>query len=188
MSDPGFGVARQPLHVRTINLEGFEREDGLFEIEARLTDVKARDYLIATGLRRAGAPIHDMWVKVAVTAAFEIVAVDVRAEAVPYVGACETIAPAYDRLVGLNLVRGFRQAVRELFGEVRGCSHISELLLSLPTAAIQTLATLRRDTDDRAGKPFQLDRCHALDTQSETVRTYYPRWYRTGNGTDDQER
>lgn len=86
MSDPGFGVARQPLHVRTINLEGFEREDGLFEIEARLTDVKARDYLIATGLRRAGAPIHDMWVKVAVTAAFEIVAVDVRAEAVPYVG------------------------------------------------------------------------------------------------------
>jgi hypothetical protein len=28
--------------------------------------------------------------------------------------------------------------------------------------------------------PFQLDRCHALETTSETVRRYYPRWYRGG--------
>jgi hypothetical protein len=27
-------------------------------------------------------------------------------------------------------------------------------------------------------RPFQLDRCHALETTTDTVRRYYPRWYR----------
>jgi len=75
-------------------------------------------------------------------------------------------------------VRGFRRTVNEMFGETLGCSHMTEMLQSLPTAAIQTVATFRRDTDDSAGKPPQLDHCHALDTASETVRRYYPKWYR----------
>jgi hypothetical protein len=47
-----------------------------------------------------------------------------------------------------------------MFADVRGCSHLTELLFSLPTAAIQTFATFRRDNEDE-GKTFQLDRCHA---------------------------
>ena len=67
--------------------------------------------------------------------------------------------------------------LHDAMGHVRGCTHITDMLGSLPTAAIQTFAGLQReDTGD--GKPFQLDRCHALETTSETVRKYYPRWYR----------
>ena len=97
---------------------------------------------------------------------------------VPYPGGCDTIGPAYRQLIGLNLVRGFRRTVGEMFADVRGCSHLTELLLSLPTAAIQTFATFRRDNEDDGEKPFQLDRCHALETTSDTVMLYYPRWYR----------
>jgi len=46
---------------------------------------------------------------------------------------------------------------------------------------IATLAGERRDADDTEstqGKPFQLDRCHALDTHGEGVRRYCPGWYR----------
>ena len=52
------------------------------------------------------------------------------------------------------------------------------MLGSLPTAAVQTFAGLERARTRATGKPFQLDRCHALETTSETVRRYYPRWYR----------
>jgi len=62
-------------------------------------------------------------------------------------------------------------------GGVRGCSHITELLAQAPTAAVQTFAGLRREVQGDA-KPFQLDRCHALETSSDTVRRYYARWYR----------
>jgi hypothetical protein len=66
---------------------------------------------------------------------------------------------------------------------VRGCSHITELLGALPTAAFQTMASLQRDNgvmdwDERVTKrPAQLDKCHALEISSETVRLFYPRWY-----------
>ena len=48
----------------------------------------------------------------------------------------------------------------------------------MPTAAMQTFATLVKDSDPEGDKPYQLNRCHALETSTETVRRYYPKWYR----------
>lgn len=177
---PQPACARQRVHTRRIEIEGFRRDDGLFELEASLTDVKDLDYPIASGLRPAGEPVHLMRVRLTLDRDFVIVDAAACSDRVPYPGDCDTIGPAYRKLVGLNLVRGFRKTVGEMFADVRGCSHLTELLTVLPTAAIQTFATFRRDTEDEAGgeKPFQLDRCHALDTSSEAVRRYYPKWYR----------
>lgn len=128
--------------------------------------------------------MHDLRVRISIDRDMNIVAAQASSDAVPYPGGCDTIAPVYRRFVdlksvGLNLARGFRRRVGEMFDGVRGCSHLTELLFSLPTAAIQTFASEVREVDDRNGKPFQLDRCHALETHSETVRRYYPRWYRS---------
>ncbi|HJV25377.1 MAG TPA: DUF2889 domain-containing protein [Aromatoleum sp.] len=170
--------ARQKVHVRQISVEGYRREDGMLELDACLTDTKEIDYPLASGVRKAGDPVHQMRVRVTLDADFTIVDAEACSDWVPYVGGCDTIGPDYQRLVGLNLVRGFRRIVGEMFADVRGCSHLTELLSSLPTAAIQTFATFRRDNEDSAEKPFQLDRCHALDCSGETVRLYYPKWYR----------
>ena len=69
--------------------------------------------------------------------------------------------------------------VHDDMGGVRGCTHVTELLGSLPTAAVQTFAGLQRE-DEGDHKPFQLDHCHALESTTDTVRRYYPRWYRGG--------
>ena len=52
---------RKHLHTRTIKCEGYERDDGLFDIEAQIVDQKtyAVDEPIR-GPRPAGAPVHDM--------------------------------------------------------------------------------------------------------------------------------
>ena len=169
---------RRRAHTRRIEIEGYLREDGLFELDASLSDVKDLDYPLASGLRPAGVPVHFMRVRVTLDQAFNIVDAVACSDGVPYPGQCDTIGPAYKKLIGLNLVRGFRRTVGEMFADVRGCTHITELLLSLPTAAIQTFATFRRDNEDSPEKPFQLDRCHALESSAEAVRVYYPRWYR----------
>lgn len=173
---------RRRVHARRIEVEGFVREDGLYELDASLSDVKDVDYPLASGLRPAGVPVHLMRVRVTLDAAFNIVDASACSDGVPYPGLCDTIGPAYRKLIGLNLVRGFRRTVGEMFADVRGCTHMSELLLSLPTAAIQTFATFRRENEDTDEKPFQLDRCHALETSAPTVRQYYPRWYRRPAG------
>jgi hypothetical protein len=176
-------VGRRAVHRRRVEIEAFLREDQLLELDACLIDTKQEDYLLASGVRRAGDPVHGLYLRMTLDANCQILAVEAVSDWVPYPGACDTIGPAYQQLVGLNLLKGFRRAASELFAETQGCTHLTELLLALPTAAIQALATFRRDTDDSEGKPFQLDRCHALDTRGIAVRAYYPRWFRGGDAS-----
>ncbi len=171
-------VERVRIHQRRINIDGYKRTDGLWEVEATLVDTKDQDYPLHTGLLKGGDAVHAMQVRVAFDARMTVVEASACTDAAPYPGACENIAPDYSRIVGLNLMQGFLKAVKAMFGGTHGCTHISELLMLLPTAAMQTLAGEVLDKDENGHKPYQLDRCHALATHSETVRRYYPRWYR----------
>jgi hypothetical protein len=170
-------VSRERLHLRRVTYEGFQRSDGLYDIDAHIADIKDRDFALMTGVRAAGEPVHDMHIRVTIDRAFTIHAIEARTDQMPYPGACDRIGPAYAKLVGANLVRGFRKRLHDTMGGVHGCTHLTELLGYLPTAAVQTFAGLRRE-DDGVERPFQLDRCHALETTTDTVREYYPKWYR----------
>jgi hypothetical protein len=178
MSLPLTEVERELLHTRRVRYEGYKRADGLWDIEAHLTDIKNHDFHLRTGVRRAGQPVHSMWLRLTIDSEFNIVDAAASSDVVPYPGGCEAIAPAYRRLAGLNLIRHFRRGVKELFGGVRGCTHLTEMLGGMPTAAIQSFAGERKEEGDDGSKPFQLDQCHALETSTETVRRWYPKWYR----------
>ena len=178
MSLPVTEVERELVHTRRVRYEGYKRADGLWDIEGHLTDIKNHDYQLKTGVRRAGQPVHSMWVRLTIDRKLNIVDAVASTDAVPYPGGCETIAPAYRQLVGLSLARGFRKRVKDLLGGVRGCTHLTEMLAGMPTAAIQSFAGEMKEERDDGTKPFQLDQCHALQTTSETVKLWYPKWYR----------
>ncbi len=187
MSSPG----RRHVHTRSIRVEAFVRDDGLWDLEAELIDTKARDFPLATGIRRAGDPVHEMRLTVTIDAKLNVVGATASSAWVPYPGYCDTIGPDYAKLIGLNLGKDFRRELRERLGGARGCTHLTELAGVLPTAAIQSFAGEVYKTRDasQAGqateapgeperKPFQLDRCHALRTDGGAVKEFYPRWYR----------
>jgi hypothetical protein len=181
MALPPAAPDRQPRHGRRIDVQVFARPDGLWEVDATLTDTKARDWPLARGLLPAGTPLHEMLLRLVVDRDFEIVAAGAETRWMPYDGQCDTYGDAYQALVGLNLMRGFRRAVQERLGGVRGCTHITELTQLLPTAVVQAFAGEVLPVDGAAAgdePPFQLDRCHALRREGEVVRLHYPRWYR----------
>jgi hypothetical protein len=178
MSLPVPEVERELLHTRRIRYEGYRRADGLWDIEGHLTDIKNHDCALKTGVRRAGQPVHSMWLRLTIDRALNVVDAEASADAVPYPGGCEKIAPVYRQLIGLNLARQFRKKARELLGGVRGCTHLTEMLSGMPTAAIQSFAGEMKEEQDDGSRPFQLDQCHALETTTETVRKWYPKWYR----------
>jgi hypothetical protein len=169
---------RVRLHARQTHYDCFRRADGLFEIECRLTDVKDHDYDLLTGMRPAGVPVHDIWARLVIASDGTIRSIDVAFDGMPYPGTCDRICAAYGKLVGVSLLHGFRKALHDGMGGVQGCSHITEMLSHAPPAAIQMFAGLRREIEPDGAKPFQLDRCHALETTTENVRRYYPQWYR----------
>jgi Protein of unknown function (DUF2889) len=178
MSLPVTEVERELVHTRRIRYEGYKRADGLWDIEAHLTDIKNHDYHLKTGVRRAGQPVHSMWLRITIDGSLNIVDAVASSDAVPYPGGCEEIAAAYRKLVGLNLSLQFRKKAKELLGGTRGCTHLTEMLAGFPTAAIQSFAGEMKEEQDDGTRPFQLDQCHALETSGETVRIWYPKWYR----------
>lgn len=184
---PPSDVARQPMHTRTINVNSFAREDGLWDLEAELVDVKAYDFE-KTGERHhpAGEPIHHMHLRITIDSDFNITDAAAAYDAAPYDAQCSAISDDYKQLVGLNLIRKFRDVVRKRFARTAGCTHMTELSYVLPTVAVQTMANRRREEqqEDATVRPFQLDGCHALATTGLAVKQYYPRWYIDPQGSE----
>jgi hypothetical protein len=162
-----------------MHVETFRRDDGLFDLEARLTDVKTAPLDLLYGTRPAGEPIHDMLLRVTIDEAFTIVAVQTAMPSVALPGTCEAVSPRYAELVGLNLLRGFRKALHARLGRTAGCSHMSELATVLPTAALQSFGYLLGPTmpADSSTPPFFIGQCHAYARSGEVVRRHYPQWF-----------
>ncbi|WP_370662788.1 DUF2889 domain-containing protein [Massilia frigida] len=175
-------VPRALRHTRAIEIEAFARDDGLWDLDARITDVKVRDVTLASGVRSGGTYLHNLHLRITINRELTIVDAEAASDAVPYPGYCDTIAPAYKKLIGLSLMKGFRLGVKERLSGVLGCTHLNELAQILPTAAIQAYANDVIQTRDGAGhdplpdKPFQIDKCHALRAEGPAVAVYYPRW------------
>ena len=89
--------------------------------------------------------------------------------------------PVFASLVGLRIGPGWRKAVLERMGGVKGCTHLTKLLLGpLTTTAMQTMAGARARRQQPTGDgrpPPILDTCHALARTSEVVREYWPEWH-----------
>lgn len=178
-------LPREPLHTRSIRVNTYVREDGQWDLEAELIDVKAYDFPVRGGAstHRAGDPIHHMHLRVTIDDTFTITAAIADYDAAPYNENCTAIAPDYRNLIGMNLLRNFRQVVKDRFGKTAGCSHMTELSYVLPTVAIQTMANKRRKEqlapEQQTRRPFQLEGCHALRLDGPVVQELYPKWYTT---------
>ena len=181
MTLPQAAAQRQLKHRRQIDVQVYSRGNGLWEVDAVLTDTKTRTAQMIDGPREAGTPIHEMLLRLVVNQQLEIVEAGSETRWMPYPGHCTEHGDVYTRLVGLNLLQNFRTALRERVGGVLGCTHITELAQVLPTAVVQAFAGEvidTRGTGEGASQPFQIDRCHALRSDGEAVRLHYPRWYR----------
>jgi len=173
---PPPACAREASHRRSITINAYARTDGLWDIEGHLTDAWSAPIPKADGLLPAGEPMHAMWLRFTVDKTATIVAVQAVTDAGPYGSACGAIAPDYAQLVGVRIARGYRDAIRRLFGRTAGCTHMNELAGAMGSAALQALwSELTQDPDE---KPFSIDGCHALKSSGPQVAKFFPRWYR----------
>lgn len=79
---------RELLHSRDIVLRGYQRADGLYDIEAQLTDAKSYGFANHDrGYVRAGEPIHGMWLRLTVDEQRNIIACEAASDYTPY-GIC----------------------------------------------------------------------------------------------------
>lgn len=190
MPSPSRSPSRQALHRRCFDVQVFARDDGLFDVVATLIDTKPRDIPLASGVRAAGEPLHEMSLQLLIDAKLDVLEAQSQTRWMPYPGVCGEHGDVYTRLAGLNLLQGFRRGVQARLAGVQGCTHLTELCLVLPTAVIQALAGVVIDTREGSSEgqpPFQIDRCHALRRDGPVVQTHYPRWYRDGTAQPEPQ-
>ena len=131
-------VPREEVHNRRVSCNGFVREDGLFDIEAEMTDNKS--YPFPTEFRGDVTPdqyVHHMKVRVTVDRDMKIHAAEALTIAGPY-AICPTANDAFQHIVGLTIGPGWRRKVAAAIGGRHGCTHITELMGVVGTIAFQT--------------------------------------------------
>ncbi len=174
---------RKPMHTRDIQCCGYERDDGLWDIEGHLVDTKpfattARD----TGrARQAGEPVHNMWLRLTVDLDMVIRGIEAVTDASPY-AVCPSITPNFKKLTGLKIGPGWRKKMLEHLGGVKGCTHLVELLGPLATTAFQATNRARENhratsPQQAAVRPFQINACHMYKDDGEWVKERWPDWY-----------
>ena len=190
-------IGRQHLHTRRVVCQGFFRDDGLWDIEGRITDEKTYEHANEwRGPLKPGDFVHDMSIRLTIDHTFTIVDAEAVTDSSPY-RMCGDIAPAFRKLIGLRIGGGFHRAVRERLGGVHGCTHIVELLGPVATTAFQTVSSkkardLNRAHREKTGtlppkdpnaapkprrKPYMLDTCHTWGSDSEVTRRWVPHFY-----------
>lgn len=192
-------AAREMLHTRDIQIRGYRRTDGLYDIEAQLSDAKAYGFANQDrGYVAAGEKVHGMWLRLTVDEHMTIVSSEAATDHSPY-AVCPTAAPAFASLAGLRIKPGFlREATHRVGGPV-GCTHLRELLQQIATTAFQTINPYRawreareageahRHGSDKldalvskrmmAGGSALLNSCRAYAADGAIVRRRWPELY-----------
>ncbi|WP_404382150.1 DUF2889 domain-containing protein [Caenispirillum salinarum] len=186
-------VAREKQHTRTVQVEGFRREDGLYDIEGHLVDTKTYGFSNQDrGRIEAGEPLHGMWLRLTIDRTMLIRSAEAVTDYGPFT-ICKDINPDFAKLEGLHIGPGFRKDVRARLGGRHGCTHLVEMLLGpMATTAFQTMYAEREKTGENKGlaeRPRIIDTCHALAADGPIVARQWPQWYEgpeeKGTGTDD---
>ncbi len=168
-------------HTRTIECTGYEREDGLWDIEGHLVDTKTYVHSRRDGgrERQPGDPVHHMWLRLTIDLDLKIHDVEAVTDSSPY-ETCGSITVNFKKLAGLTIGPGWRKAIAERVGGVLGCTHLVELLGPVGTTAYQ--ATGRAREARNAGKPvtkkpYQINSCHIYKDDAPAVLERWPEFY-----------
>lgn len=178
-------VPRDELHLRRIELRGYRRVDGLYDVEAHMVDTKTEALIVGGGrVLSPGEPVHDMSIRLVVDEDFNVMDVLACTDASPH-GVCREATSTLQSLKGLRIGPGWSRAIGERLAGCKGCTHLTELLKPLATVAFQTLWKVRASQPaavDVSGKPRRIDSCFAYASDRELVRQQWPMYYNSVEG------
>ena len=141
------------VHTRQIACRGYRRRDGLYQIEATVSDEKGQTVPFRSRPDISpGERIHHFALSVVIDEDYTIRDAAARTLAAPW-PICTDVAADYAKLIGLRIGPGFNRDVRELLGGTLGCTHLTDLLGQVANTYMQTsfpnrLARQLRISDD----------------------------------------
>jgi hypothetical protein len=176
-------VEREELHFRRIDIRGWRRSDGLFEVEGSIVDRKPHPMTLETpnGPRvlPANEPLHEMGVKLVFDEDMLVHDATAFTTSAPY-DECFAAGSPLQALKGMHISAGWSRELQRRLGGVLSCTHLLGILNPVAAAAFQSLTMLRLDrpvalADD--GRPAKVDSCYAYAADRSVVLHRWPAFY-----------
>ena len=190
-------VEKELVHTRQIVCRGYRRKDGLWQIEAEVSDEKGQAVpFLSRPTINPGELIHHLALTVVIDDDYQIR--DARAQTLtaPW-KACGGVDDDYRKLVGMHIGPGFSRAVREALGGPLGCTHLTDLLVQVGNTYMQSswpdrVARQRLSGADPRQWPDQrtlsfVGECHAWRQDGEVIAAEYPNLLDPGEGDQAED-
>ena len=170
---------RSLRHRRRVIGNGYQREDGLWDIEVMLTDKKTYSFNNQDrGYIAAGEALHDMAIRLTMTSRFEIVDIEAVISDSPY-SICPVAVDNCHLLKGEFVKPGFNKKVIKVLGGGKGCRHISDMLAYAANVSFQTISHNDSLEEDKLTlenltyiKDKFVDSCYAYRKDGEVYNRY----------------
>jgi hypothetical protein len=179
-------VARKLIHTREIKCLGYERTDGLWDIEGRIIDTKTYSFNnLDRGEVSAGMPVHDMLIRLTIDKDLVVQQAEALTESAPF-DICPAINASITKLKGLKITNGWRRNVQNAIGGIKGCTHINQMLTGpLATTAYQSIIpkqsqkkeTKKTNNKKKNKPPSVINTCHAFNASGANVKRLWPEFY-----------
>jgi hypothetical protein len=146
-------IQENPVHERRLELRTYPLEDDRVLVEGWLRDERFVPGYSWGGKTRSPGVIHWMCVRLLVGGR-PLTILDAEADMpdVPH-ELCTTTLDSVKKVVGLPIVPGFTEKVRELLGGVQGCAHLTQLIMTMGPAALHGYWTQTSRRRPRAPTP-----------------------------------
>jgi len=164
---PIAALKKKAIHNRNMDILTYTCEDeSSIIVEGRLKDDRLVDYYIVDGDQNPPGTIHQMVIRMLVKGPALNIS-DIEAEILDAPREqCPEIACSVEKIKGMNIAPGMTEKVKKILGGVNGCAHLTHLLLTMASAAVQGYWTNRAQHPIPKPKPddpiiqFLLDTCH----------------------------
>ena len=175
-------ASRKLAHTRVVTCRGYQREDGLWDIEGRIVDTKPYRFRNQDrgGWIEADEALHDMSIRLTISYDLEVIDVEAVIDDSPY-NYCKCVAGVARNLIGLKIAPGWTKKSKAAMGGNRGCTHLTELLGPVATTAIQTITSeaIERSESNPHGESTTvfMNSCHSYASDSPVVKNHWPQHY-----------
>ncbi len=169
----------EKIHNRNFDLSTF-----VVDPEHLLITGEFKERNLITVYRKAGERseprmYHHMQVQLLVNIT-ELKIVDIKAKmpTVPNSDICREMENSLDKLKGLVIAPGFTQKVKKLAGGIRGCTHLTTLLISMAPVVLQGYWIVKGRNKERKEltrvniNDYLIDTCWAWRKDGPLARTY----------------
>jgi len=163
-------IRNTPVHERRLDFRTYPLENDRLIVEGWLRDEQLVPGYHWNGKPRPTGVVHWMCVRLLV-GGWPVTVLEAEAEMpdIPH-ELCPTTLESVKRIVGLAIVSGYSEEVHRRLGGVRGCAHLTHLIVTMGPAALHGYWT--QQSRQRRPIPRSLDEFQGLTTLINSCRLW----------------